>query len=58
MCQVISDPKSLYMPSHYRCWVTKGAKKRKDVEQDRVTIGAKWDKNPICVEHQQSVSVE
>ena len=46
------------MSSHYRCWVTIGAKKRIDVKQDRVNIGAERDKNPICVEHQQSVSVE
>ena len=41
------------MPSYYRCWVTTGAKKWIDVEQDIVTIGAKWAKNPKCVEHQQ-----
>ena len=46
------------MLSHYRCWVTTGVEKRKDVKQDRVTIGVKQDKNPICVEHQQYLSVE
>ena len=46
------------MLNHYRCWVTIGAKQRIDVEQDRVTIGAEWDKNPICDEYQQLVSVE
>ena len=46
------------MSSHYRCRVIIGAKKRIDVEQDNVTIGVEWDKNPICTEHQLSVSVE
>ena len=52
------------MPSDFKCWVnytcrvTIGAEKRIYVEKDRVTIGAKWDRNPICVEYQQSVSAK
>ena len=46
------------MLSHYRFQVTIDAKERIDVEQDKVTIGVEWDKNPICVKHQQSVSVD
>ena len=41
------------MSIHYRCRVTIGAEKIIDAEQDRVTIGAERDKNPICAEHQQ-----
>ena len=46
------------MWSHYRFQVTIGAEKWIDAEQDRVTIRAEWAINPICTEHQQSISVE
>ena len=46
------------MPSQYRCQVIIGVEKKIDAKQDRVAIGAKGDRNPICVKHQQSVSVE
>ena len=46
------------MLSHYRCQVTIGAKQRIDAEQDIVTIGVERDINPICTEHQQSVSAD
>ena len=46
------------MPSHYRCRFTIGAEQRIDAEKGRVTIGAEQDRNLICVEHQQSISVE
>ena len=51
-------PSKIHVSSDKWCRVTIGAEQRIDAEKDRVTIGAKRDRNPICAENQQLVSVE
>ena len=52
------------MSSDFRCWVnymfrvTIGVEQWIDGKQEKITMCAKWNRNTICVEHQQLVCVE